>query len=486
MTPRCLGALALLALLRTSASLPSPPLNFTQLVDHFSANGSTFTQRYYVNDTSFAGPGSLIICIMGGEEALPPSKGILYPSVVLLAARLGAMIIEPEHRFFGASLPVPGPYSTAHLALLTPAQALADAAALIEATRAARNCTGRGGQPRCPCLTVGGSYPGWQAAMMRLRYPALVDFAYSASPAMRFYAQDVDPFAYYRGVTESAALASAGCPAAVRDMLARTLAAADKATMVRELRLCAPLPAYLAAVDAALLRDELAMVFAYTWANLNMGAYPPPATRLLAACEAVEAAAPRDAWGALAAFFSNFTGVGAAGCFNVSAQMPSGANASISSGDWSGVGAGDDGASWDFMTCTGLVEPIGMNGVSDMFLPRAWTYGWLDAHCRDRFGVTPAPRALADAWGFDIDALPRVTSHIVFTNGLRDGWAAGGVPTNLSATLLAYNMPNGAHHSDLNYKWPDPATDTPDVTLVRELVAQTIARWLAELRASGR
>ncbi len=89
---RCarLVAAAAALLVRGAASLPSPALNFTQLVDHFSASGDTFTQRYYVNDTSFAGPGSLIICIMGGEEALPPSKGILYPSVVLLAARLGA------------------------------------------------------------------------------------------------------------------------------------------------------------------------------------------------------------------------------------------------------------------------------------------------------------------------------------------------------------------------------------------------------------
>ena len=119
-----------------------------------------------------------------------------------------------------------------------------------------------------------------------------------------------------------------------------------------------------------------------------------------------------------------------------------------------------------------------------VFLPRTWTYAWLDAHCRARFGVTPQPRALPDLWGFDLDVLPRVTSHIVFTNGLRDGWSAGGVPSNLSATLLAFNMPLGAHHSDLNYKWPDAATDTPDVLLVRELVARKIEQWLAELRAA--
>ena len=40
-------------------------------------------------------------------------------------------------------------------------------------------------------ITFGGSYPGWMSAMMRLRYPAVVDAAYAASAPMRFYAQQV-------------------------------------------------------------------------------------------------------------------------------------------------------------------------------------------------------------------------------------------------------------------------------------------------------
>jgi pimeloyl-ACP methyl ester carboxylesterase len=486
-------------------ALPSPALNFTQRVDHFSADESVWTQRWYSNATSFGGPGYPIIVIMGGEEALPPSKGILYPSIVLLAARLRALIIEPEHRFFGASQPLDQPFNTSHLQLLTPQQALADSAALIEATREAQRCTGRNGEPRCPVITAGGSYPGWQAFAMRLRYPALVDMAYAASPALGFYNQAVDAFAYYARVTASAARAAPACPGAVRAMLAATLGAAavDKPTMVSRLNLCSPLPPYLAAGDAALLAEELSMLFQISFANLNMGNYPPPPfqrTRLLAACEAIEAGAPADAWAALSAHFSTYGATRSApasaaaaadddtaraalaalqpGCFNLSAQMPSGPNASISAGDWSGVGAGDDGSSWDFMTCLYLVEPIGTNNVTDMFLPRAWSYAWLDAHCKNRFNITPQPRALPGLWGTDQDALPRVTSHIVFTNGLNDGWSVGGVTRNLSDTLLSFNMPNGAHHSDLNYIFPN-ANDTADVTLTRELVAQTFERWLA-------
>ena len=68
-------------------------------------------------------------------------------------------------------------------------------------------------------------------------------------------------------------------------------------------------------------------------------------------------------------------------------------------------------------TCTLLVEAIGVNNVTDMFLPRTWTMEWLNAHCLARFGITPTPRALADLWGFDPSRLPAVTSKIVFTNG---------------------------------------------------------------------
>ena len=484
----------LLALtLARSSGLPSPPFYFTQLVDHFTVTtpgpSPTFLQRYYQNDTAFKGPGSPILCLMGGEEALPPSHGILYPSLVVLAERLGAAIIEPEHRFFGESLPFPGPYSATHLSLLTPQQALADSAAFIEAMRVQRGCTGRGGQPRCPVICAGGSYPGWQAAMMRVVYPAVVDMAYSASPAMGFYTGQVDPLGYYRVVTESAARASPTCPAAVRALIAHTLATGDKGAMVARLNLCQPLPAYLEEGSGELMTLELAMIFQYTWANMNMGNYPPTnATRLWQACAAIEAGAQQDPWGTLAAFFGGFsTALGSgspSACFNVSAQMPCGPNAPICGGDWSGVGRGDDGTSWDFQTCSLLTTPIGTNNVSDMFFPRAWDWAWLQAHCESRFGITPQPRTLPDLWGFDLETLPRVTSHIVFTNGLNDGWSVGGVKQNLSSTLLAFNMPNGAHHSDLNYVWPNPSTDTEDVLLVRSLVAGVLEGWLAELQGT--
>ena len=186
-----LGTFSFLAL-----AIPADPHFFQQKVDHFSVDDRTYLQRYYVNDTAFAGPGSPIFMIMGGEGGIEPSTGIFYPSIVQLAQRLRGFVLEPEHRFYGASQPLQ-PYSTQTLHLLTSAQALADAATLLTSVRQRLKCTGLNGQPRCPAVAIGGSYPGFLAAMMRIRYPNVVDMAYAASAPLRFYSQ-VQPAARAR------------------------------------------------------------------------------------------------------------------------------------------------------------------------------------------------------------------------------------------------------------------------------------------------
>jgi hypothetical protein len=37
---------------------------------------------------------------------------------------------------------------------------------------------------------------------------------------------------------------------------------------------------------------------------------------------------------------------------------------------------------WDYETCTLLVEPIGVNGISDPFPARPWSLEWLAEHCQ--------------------------------------------------------------------------------------------------------
>ena len=197
----------MLSILQPAASVPAPPRQFKQPIDHFAAPvaNRTFLQRYYLNDTSFAGPGHPLLVIMGGEGAIPPSTGFFYPWVVdVLAPRFKALVLEPEHRFYGTSAPREHAYELPMLRHLTPQQALADTVDLIREVQRQKQCTAHGTPGYCPVITIGGSYPGWMSAMMRLRYPAVVDGAYAASAPMKFYAQQIDEYAYYKVITASA------------------------------------------------------------------------------------------------------------------------------------------------------------------------------------------------------------------------------------------------------------------------------------------
>ena len=299
--PIMLGA----TFLSSAAGIPAVPLYFEQRVDHFSATNATFLQRYYLNDTS-ASATPVIRVIMGGEGAIPPSTGFFYPFVVdVLAPKFEALVIEPEHRFYGASLPFGSAtsYDLDHLRLLTPMQALADTD-LIRSVQQPQlqQCAAR---LAVPVFTIGGSYPGWMSAMMRLRYPAAVG-AYAASAPMNFYAQRVDQYDYYTVIKKSADRAKPGCSQAVRDALA-LITAADLTTLVKQLNLCQPLPSYMAH-DVATLRDEILMVYSYSFAGLNMANYPPgPGASLTKACELFMEPTTKGTWAPLKAFLGAHT-----------------------------------------------------------------------------------------------------------------------------------------------------------------------------------
>ena len=274
---------------------------------------------------------------------------------------------------------------------MTPSQALSDAVLLAQSFQRAHDCGPRGTPTYCPVITVGGSYPGFLSFAMRLVHPAVVDAAYAASAPVLFYAQQVQQEAYYKRVTESAERSLPGCGGEVSKSLgevAEAIAAAGSGFAKfaeAELGVCPDsMPSYIA--SAALFADELFMAAGYAFAGLNMGNYPPDnSTALHAACQgfADSEATSEEKFAAFAV--AQFGGDDDnAACFDMSSQLPAGPFATISSGDWSGVGTGDDGAMWDFQTCSLLVEAIGFDEAESMFLERRWTKEWLYDHCQER------------------------------------------------------------------------------------------------------
>lgn len=499
------------------AGVPVPSQFYTQQsLDHTSTDSllaqhsnGTWTQRYYTYPEYFAGPGSPIFVIFGGEGAIEPTTGIMYPFVAQhLARAFGAMVLQPEHRFYGASQPMDPatihqwraaqpeePDPRAHW--LSYEQALGDAVQLLNYLRGGDDnswgcSTDRHSDDYCPVIAVGGSYPGFLAAMARIAHPNVFDMAYAASAPMKFYAQQLSrsarQSAYYDHIAAVAERAVPGCRAAVQSTLRQVQHLFDNndnnTVDPSDVGVCpGTVPDYSGSLSSTFL-DELHMMIGYTFANMNMAYYPPSnRTALHRACvtflddslsavERVRTVLVRE----LAQSPST--------CFDMAAQRPGGPHATISAGDWSGVGTGQSGESWDFQTCTYCVESIGFNATSSgMFLDRPWSLDWLTRHCQSRFAVTPDPYQINRRWGIDNLLDKANASYILFTNGLNDGWSVSGIRDDLSETVLALNFPNGAHHSDLSGVGPTDH-DTIDIQTGFLQVRTILAAWLAEIRAS--
>lgn len=502
------------------ASLPKPPQFFAQRVDHLDDDDcwptAAYSQRYYTHDAFFQGPGSPIVLILGGEGAIEPRRGIFYDIVAQVWARdLGAYVLQPEHRFYGASQPVsrediqqardaglPDP----RIRLLTTEQALYDAVRLTQAVQVELGCSlDQSSDAYCPVLAVGGSYPGFMALTIRLRFPHIIDLAYAASAPVNFYAQQTPQAAYYAHITQVAETAHAGCAAAVQSTLT---AAAEALPSATDWGLCpATVPPY-AANDAHVLAQEVLMITAILFANSNMGYYPPSSnTRLYQVCEAFVNAAAEDPVATVRHVLLQFLAPPDALCLDFGSQLPTGPHATVSAGDWSGVGTGPGGESWDFQvstcaktpktcpdfpsltpfsflaqTCSILVEAIGFDAARSMFPDRPWSLAWLTQHCQTRFGVTPRPHQLVHDWRFDAAGLvAQNASYIILTNGLNDGWSVSGLQHNVTDTVVAVNFETGAHHSDLSGSI-DPTQNTPEVNVKRQAIFELLQEWLTQIR----
>jgi lysosomal Pro-X carboxypeptidase len=63
-------------------------------------------------------------------------------------------------------------------------------------------------------------------------------------------------------------------------------------------------------------------------------------------------------------------------------------------------------------------------------------------------------------------------------------WEGGSITENVSDTVVAINLENGAHHSDLYHRAPSPELDTPDVTEAFVQIQNLLAEWLKDIQVS--
>jgi hypothetical protein len=168
-----------------------------QLVNHFNGSTSTWKHRYYKSTDYFKGPGHPIFHVVGGEGAL--DFGMMYPFITKhLAPYFGAAVIQVEHRFYGTYPPIPNATVSDLLELLTPQQAMADNVQLGRAFKNELGCSyDRSSSKYCPVITVGGSYPGFLAAILRVAHSDYVDISYASSAPLKLYDQSTDQNVYY-------------------------------------------------------------------------------------------------------------------------------------------------------------------------------------------------------------------------------------------------------------------------------------------------
>ena len=470
-----------------------PFLYMDQLVDHTAsptAPGNKFAQRYYEKKSHFHGPGHPIFLIIGGED---PLEGLLYPFVhQTLARHFHAYTASLEHRFFGASLPTANPTNDQLRQWLTPHQALDDIARFIQHKRRELGCNveDRTNPRYCPVIAVGGSYPGFLAALLRWTHPDVIDVSYASSAPLHLYGPTFDPDLYYDKVTAVAEVAVAGCAHHVREVLrsvnsAMVLEEAGEkqakelaAQWAQDLGLCeGSVPEYI--TSPSVLAQELMFVIATHFADANMEYYPPGPHQVLEKSCRIFMAKHVQTTDRVAQFLQ-MGNDGDESCFDLSTELPPGPNATISAADWSGVGGGPAGFYWDFLSCQ-LLPPTGFSEES-MFPTRQWTIDWETQHCQDRFELTPHPSGLVNEFHFD--KLSRV-SRLLLTNGLHDGWSVASIlaiNTTTTPGVRVVNMKDGAHHSDLSHKGPTKH-DTREVRRAFTKITRILDGFLADARA---
>lgn len=368
-----------------------------------------------------------------------------------IASQFGAMVLFPEHRYYGKSIPY-GSREEAYrnattLAYLTAEQALADFAVLI--TELKRNFSAED----CPVVLFGGSYGGMLASWMRLKYPHIAIGALASSaPILQF--EDVVPKGiFYELVSNDFKRESTSCFNTIKESWDVITAEGEKndglLQLTKTFRICGKLK------STGDLMDWLDSAYSY----LAMVNYPYPSNFLMPlpghpireVCKKIDGSPVGTStleriFRGISVYY-NYTGD--VECFKLDDDPH-----------------GMDG--WNWQACTEMVMPMSSSRDTSMFPAYDFNLSAYQEQCWKDFGVRPRPRWITTEFGgHDIKAdLERFGSNIIFSNGLLDPWSGGGVLQNISESIVALVAPEGAHHIDLRAS----TNEDPD--------------WLVDLRAT--
>ena len=141
--------------------------------------------------------------------------------------------------------------------------------------------------------------------------------------------------------------------------------------------------------------------------------------------------------------------------------------------------------------------PMCSDGVTDMFELLPWDYEEYKKGCLVRYQVPPQPslvqlmyggknisshsnivfRSVQHPCSWPVLFTPTIVPLPFYSNGLLDPWHGGGVLKDISDSLVAVIIPDGAHHYDLRGAQDG---DTASVIVARQTELKYIQKWIEE------
>uniref|UniRef100_A0A671S4Q6 Dipeptidyl-peptidase 7 n=1 Tax=Sinocyclocheilus anshuiensis TaxID=1608454 RepID=A0A671S4Q6_9TELE len=434
---------------------------FKQVSDHFNYNSlgnGTYDQRYLITDQYWKKGNGPIFFYTGNEGDIwefAQNTGFITE----LAAVQGALVIFAEHRYYGKSLPFgKDSFNIPEVGLLTVEQALADYAVMITELKKEL------GAQKCPVIVFGGSYGGMLSVYMRIRYPNIVTGALAASAPILSTAGLGDSRQFFQDVTADFEKFKPACRDSVQGAFQKlnTLAQQKDYRRIQSAFSLCKTPSTPKDIHQlmGLLRNAFTMMamLDYPYSTHFMGSMPAFPVKVL------------DLSLASAFILCRPTGMvynstGQLTCYDLYSLY-------VECADPTGCGLGFDSYAWDYQACTEIEMCYESNNVTDMFPPMTFTEQQREQYCSKRWGVAPRPGWLkTQYWGDDLST----ASNIIFSNGDLDPWANGGIRKSLSPSLIAINIPEGAHHLDLRESNPN---DPESVIVARKKESEIIAQWV--------
>lgn len=461
-TPTVISPVVSLAFLAMLASSTQAALNlshtyhtFDALIDHFTySRNSTFPLRYAMADQYWNRKGGPIFIYTTNEGSIEDhisSTGLMWE----WARDFKALLVFPEHRYYGRSLPFgKDSFKAAEMtAYLTTEQALADYVDLVMWLK--KNIKGAGNSR---VAAFGGHHAAMLATWFRIKYPHTVSAALASSAPFKMFSQTTKCDTYYKAVTAIYKQTSKLCPNQVKRLwpILDGLGSTDEGRhkLGQKFHLCRRLSSSHFPAFRNWIRDSLIGVALVNY-PYRSGQVPPHPVKVL--CNRLRKSERNnsrliDMAVEAIGFFRNATGKAA--CYAVPATA--------------------DNSAWLFQQCTEFALPLCGDGIVDMFYPTEWDNDKFDHKCRLLFGVKPKVDRLVRAMG---GANLCGTSKVFFTNGDLDPWSAYGIEAPPTRTTDYRAIRGGAHCVDLRFandRW-----DPHSLRLTRRVAKRAFRRWLA-------